>query len=91
MFLRATIRKKDGKEHTYFSVVKNKRVHGKRVVQRHVLYLGEINSSQEWAWRKSIEVLDKVQKAPRSDSCLTARCHDTPPLALLLHGSRELL
>ncbi len=34
MFLRATIRKKDGKEHTYFSVVKNKRVHGKRVVQR---------------------------------------------------------
>jgi hypothetical protein len=91
MFLRATIRKKDGKEHTYFSVVENKRVHGKRVVQRHVLYLGEINSSQEWAWRKSIEVLDKVQKAPRSDSCLTARCHDTPPVALLLHGSRDLL
>jgi hypothetical protein len=56
-----------------------------------VLYLGEINTSQAWAWRKSIEVLDKVQKAPRSDSCLTARCHDTPPVALLLHGSRELL
>jgi hypothetical protein len=59
MFLRATIRKKDGKEHRYWSVVENRRVAGGRVVQRHVLYLGEINSSQELAWRKSIEVLDE--------------------------------
>lgn len=66
MFLRATIRKKDGKLHRYFSVVENKRVQGGRVVQRHVLYLGEINSSQELAWRKSIEVLDEVKKAPRT-------------------------
>jgi Transposase DDE domain len=66
MFLRATVRKKDGKEHTYFSVVENKRVADGRVVQRHVLYLGEINSTQELAWRKSIEVLDEVQKAPRT-------------------------
>jgi hypothetical protein len=58
MFLRATTRKKDGKEHRYWSVVENRRVAGDRVVQRHVLYLGEINSSQELAWRKSIEVLD---------------------------------
>src|SRR5437016_11843084 len=40
MFLRATVRKKDGKEHTYFSVVENKRVADGRVVQRHVLYFG---------------------------------------------------
>ena len=66
MFLRATVRKKNGKEHSYFSVVENKRVADGRVVQRHVLYLGEINSSQELAWRKSIEVLDEVQKAPRT-------------------------
>ncbi len=59
MFLRATTRKKDGKEHRYFSVVENKRVSGGRVLQRHVLYLGEINSSQELAWRRSIEVLDE--------------------------------
>jgi hypothetical protein len=57
MFIRATIRRKDGKEHRYWSLVENKRVSGGRVVQRHVLYLGEINSSQELAWRKSIEVL----------------------------------
>jgi len=66
MFLRAKIRRKDGKEHRYWSLVENKRVSGGRVVQRHVLYLGEINSSQELAWRKSIEVLDDDAGQPRT-------------------------
>jgi hypothetical protein len=52
MFLRATIRQKDGKEHRYFRVVDNRRVGRGRLVQRHVLYLGEINEGQELAWRK---------------------------------------
>jgi hypothetical protein len=65
MFLRQMIRKKDGKEHRYFSVVENKRVAGGRVVQRHVLYLGEINDTQELAWRKSIEVFDEGVARPR--------------------------
>jgi hypothetical protein len=34
MFLRQTIRKKDGKEHRYFSVVESKGVADGRVVQR---------------------------------------------------------
>lgn len=66
MFLRAKTRKKDGKEHRTWSVVENRRVAGGRVVQRHVLYLGEINSSQQVAWRKSIEMLDERHAAPRS-------------------------
>jgi transposase len=66
MFLRAKTRKKDGKLHHYFSVVESQRVRGGRVVQRHVLYLGEINSSQELAWRKSIEVLDEGSQGPRT-------------------------
>jgi hypothetical protein len=66
MFLRATIRKKDGKEHRYWSVVENRRLRGGRVVQRHVLYLGEINSSQELGWRKSIEVLEEGAQTPRT-------------------------
>src|SRR5499433_1312177 len=65
MFLRATIRKKDGKEHRYWSIVESIRV-GRRVRQRHVLYLGEINSSQELAWRKSIEVLEETADQPRT-------------------------
>ena len=59
MFLRATTRKKDGKVHRYWSVVENRRVNGGRVVQRHVLYLGEINDSQRAAWCKSIEVIEE--------------------------------
>src|SRR5512132_2390304 len=65
MFLRRTIRKKDGKQHRYWSVVENRRVAGGRVVQKHLLYLGEINDSQELAWRKSIEVLDESCARPR--------------------------
>jgi hypothetical protein len=64
MFLRYSSRKKDGKEHRYWSIVENKRVNDRRVVQRHVLYLGEINSSQELAWRKSIEVFQDGEVHP---------------------------
>ena len=66
MFLRASTRKKDGKVHRYWSIVENRRLPGGRVSQRHVLYLGEINSSQERAWRKSIEVFDERTEQLRS-------------------------
>jgi transposase len=56
MFLRCSTRRKDGKEHLYWSVVENRRVNGDRIVQRHVLYLGELNGRQEASWRKSVEV-----------------------------------
>ena len=80
MFLRHKIRKKDGKEHRYFSVVENKRVGRGRVVQRHVLYLGEINDSQELAWRKSIEVLEDGAAAPRTLSLFPEdRCEGLLP------------
>ena len=66
MFLRSKIRRKDGKEHRSWSVVENRRVAGGRVVQRHVLYLGEINSTQELAWRRSIEVVEAGTAQPRT-------------------------
>lgn len=40
-------------------MVENRRVHDGRVVQRQVLYLGEINDSQKAAWSKAIEVFDE--------------------------------
>lgn len=80
MFLRQMIRKKDGKEHRYFSVVENKRVFGGRVVQRHVLYLGEINDTQELAWRRSIEVFDEDAARPRTLSLFPEdRCEGLLP------------
>jgi len=66
MFLRQTRRKKDGKTHSYWSVVENQRLDGGRVVQRPVLYLGEINSSQAAVWRKTIEVLDEDAGRPQT-------------------------
>jgi transposase len=66
MFLRYTTRKKDGKKHRYWSIVENRRVGGGRVAQRPLLYLGEINDSQELAWRKSIAVLEDGADEPRT-------------------------
>src|SRR2546427_12813172 len=58
MFLRYTRRFKDGKEHRYWSIVENHRGADRRVIQRQVLYLGEINDSQKAAWCRSIEVFE---------------------------------
>ena len=73
MFLRKTERRKNGKTHLYWSVVENRRLDNGRVAQRHVLYLGEINSSQAEVWRRAIEVFDEdVQRMwPRQqpDEC----------------------
>jgi len=62
MFLRAKVRKKDGKQHRYFSVVENHRVAQNHTVQRTVLYLGEINDSQEATWRKTLQVFDETHQ-----------------------------
>jgi hypothetical protein len=62
MFLRSKMRRKDGKTHRYFSVVENRRVRSGRVVQRQVLFLGEINDSQQAAWRQTLEVFDEAEQ-----------------------------
>src|SRR6266566_1914972 len=66
MFLRSILRKKNGKEHESFSIVENRRVAGGKVVQRHVLYLGEINSTQQEAWRRTIEIFEDGQLKPKT-------------------------
>ncbi len=58
MFLRATKRFKDGKQHTYWSMVESVRV-GRRVFQRQALYLGELNDSQREEWQRAIEAFDE--------------------------------
>ena len=65
MFLRAKTRLKDGKEHRYWSIVENRRTPGRRVVQRQVLYLGEINDSQKASWCKLIEVVREGEAQPK--------------------------
>ena len=59
MFLRFNRRLKDGKEHRYWNIVESKRCAGGKVVQRQVLYLGEINDGQHEAWCRVIEAFDE--------------------------------
>src|SRR5258705_6161204 len=86
MFLRCKVRRKDGKQHRYWSVVENTRVAGGRVVQRHVLYLGEINDTQELAWRRSIEVLEDGAAQPLTLSLFPEdRCEGLLADASIIH------
>ena len=59
MGLKVHRRKQDGKEHRYFSIVESRRVSRRRVVHRTVVYLGEINATQQAAWRKTLAVSDE--------------------------------
>jgi hypothetical protein len=62
MFLRENKRRKNGKTHRYFSVVENRRTGGGSSTQRQVLYLGEINDSQQEAWRQTLKVFDEDRR-----------------------------
>src|SRR5450755_4082258 len=62
MFLGSNTRIKDGKEHRYYTVVESRRLQSGKVAQRQVLYLGEINDSQQAAWRRTLEVFDEGQQ-----------------------------
>ena len=55
MFIRAKKRLKDGKVHRYWSVVENKRLSSGRVVQKQVVYWGELNDRPRAEWIKAIE------------------------------------
>jgi hypothetical protein len=63
MFLQSTRRKKDGKDHRYFSIVESHRLSSGKMAQRTVLYLGEVNDQQAVAWRKSLEVFDEGRQS----------------------------
>ncbi|HEY6371568.1 MAG TPA: IS1634 family transposase [Candidatus Sulfotelmatobacter sp.] len=58
MFLRSHLRNKDGKDHTYWSLVETVRTpDGPR--QRTLCYLGELNDSSQARWLKTIEVFNE--------------------------------
>jgi transposase len=62
MFLRSHRREKDGKDHSYWSLVETVRTpHGPR--QRTLCYLGELNSSAQVRWLKTIEVFNEQGEA----------------------------
>jgi len=78
MFLRFNTRKKDGKLHRYWSVVENRRLRAGHTTQRTVLYLGEINDTQQAAWRNSLDVLNEATQLTEQ-ICLFPEDRDIPP------------
>jgi hypothetical protein len=66
MYLRHLQRQKNGKEHSYGSIVESRRLADGRVSQRHVLYLGEINEAQERAWARAVEVFPDEAGPPQT-------------------------
>ena len=94
MFLRSTTRNKNGKAHRYFSIVENKRLADGRIAQRHVLYLGEINESQQSVWRRSMEVFEEGKEKPSvlslfaADHCETESQQDQSVVGVRLKELR---
>lgn len=90
MFLRCNKRKKDGKVHRYYSVVENRRVANGRVVQKPVLYLGEITCGQQKAWRKSLEMFDVDRNRPIQKYLFALEdgrsCQDIDAISVKLSG-----
>jgi Transposase DDE domain len=84
MYLRCNRRFKDGKEHRYWSIVESRRCAGRRVVQRNVLYLGEINDSQHAAWCHVIEAFD--EEAHRHMQLALFAADESVPEHALAHG-----
>jgi hypothetical protein len=92
MFLRCKVRWKDGKQHRYWSIVESTGLASGRVLQRHVLYLGEINDTQELAWWRSIEVLEEGAAQPRTLSLFPEdRCAGALADASIVHVKLSLL
>jgi len=60
MYLRVRKRKKNGKVHRYWSIVESRRVPDGRVIQKQLLYLGELNDVQHTGWVQAIETLQPV-------------------------------
>jgi transposase len=60
-FLHCHRRFKNGKDHCYWSIAEKVRTR-RGWVQRHILYLGEINDSQRQSWTKVIDVFDPVRQ-----------------------------
>jgi hypothetical protein len=63
MFLKRRVRKKDGKEHVHYALCESLRVHSGRVVQRQVLHLGELNTTQTASWQRTLEIVNEEDGA----------------------------
>jgi transposase len=90
MFLRPHSRNKDGKEHTYWSLVETVRTpDGPR--QKTLCYLGELNSSAQARWLTTVEVFNEqgdTQQLKLFPSHVAPPADDPQVARVLLHKVR---
>ena len=79
MYLKRHVRRKDGKGHVYYSLNESTRVSRTRTVQRQVLHLGELNTTQLEKWQRTIEV---VQEDGQARQCRLFTDHEGQAPAL---------
>src|SRR5712671_4071881 len=90
MFLRPNHRSKDGKEHTYWSLVESVRTpEGPR--QRTLCHLGELNGSDHARWLRTVEVFNQqgeAQQLKLFPSHVEAPADDPQVARVLIHRVR---
>jgi transposase len=90
MFLRPNHRSKDGKEHTYWSLVESVRTpDGPR--QRTLCHLGELNDPDQARWLRTVEVFNEqgeAQQLKLFPSHLEAPADDPQVARVLIHRVR---
>jgi hypothetical protein len=84
MYLKCHRRRKDGKEHRYWSVVESVRTR-RGVIKRPLLYLGEINDAQRAQWCSALDVFDACECRVRQMSLFP---EDRVPPPEVLHPIR---
>ena len=67
MFLKPNKRVKDGKTHIYYTLNESTRVSDRRVVQRTILHLGELTTSQHHRWHRTIDVINERNEAQQME------------------------
>jgi hypothetical protein len=80
MNLKRHVVRKDGKKHVYYSLSETIRINKNRTVQRPVLNLEELNTTQTERWQRSIEVVQQ-EGGSRQYRLFTDREGAVPPNA----------
>ena len=79
LFLRRHARHKNGKDHTYWSLVENQRSPSGKVIQRQALYLGELSQAQQQAWASLATQFSQPSPSPAQELFPPAAPTPTPP------------
>ncbi len=95
MFLKANKRFKDGKQHVYYTLNESLRINRRRVVQRTILHLGELTSSQHHRWRHTIDVINERSESRQmelltEDEHQRRGCPEDPDVVAIRLSSLEV-